>query len=155
MGHSIIVLESLFEITTFLLGDQHHLAPVDPSQAGQQGLVVAEGFVAMQLDELVANQLDVIECLRPGLVSGNLDRFPGIQVLVNLAFQPLDLDPHFANRVLGDIRGIRLRLQRFQLALQIVDRTFERKWREQRHVSRIQTDLQQPRTNRVNGEYRF
>ena len=47
------------------MADQHDAMIADAGKAGPHGAVVAEGPVAMQLDELVEDHVDVINRLRP------------------------------------------------------------------------------------------
>ncbi len=60
--------------------DEHDLGIAQVRQAGDDGLVVAEGTVAVELDELVENQVDVVAGLRPLGMPGNLDGLPGVEV---------------------------------------------------------------------------
>src|SRR5438270_220746 len=80
------------------LADQYHLEVAEAGEAGADRPVVAERPVAVQLDELVADHVDVVERLRPLLVPREQDRLPGREVAVEpallgqqLAPQPADL----------------------------------------------------------------
>jgi hypothetical protein len=48
------------------MADQHHAVIAQAREAGADGLVVAERPVAVQLHEVLEDQLDVIEQLRAG-----------------------------------------------------------------------------------------
>ena len=65
MGAAEEALVALLERAALLVADEHHLEVVEPGEAGADGPVVAERPVAVQLDELVEDQLDVVERLRP------------------------------------------------------------------------------------------
>ncbi len=67
-----------------MLPDQHHAAALDSSGAADDGLIVADMPVAVQLDELVAHQADIVESIRALVVAGELDLVPGGQMSVKL-----------------------------------------------------------------------
>ncbi len=64
MRHAEIALDPLFQIPSLLLADEQHLAIVEFREAGEDRVVVPERTIAVQLDELVEHQLDVILRLR-------------------------------------------------------------------------------------------
>ena len=53
---------------------------VEVGQAGDDRLVVADGAVAVQLEELLEDQVDVVAGLRALLVPRDLDDLPGVEV---------------------------------------------------------------------------
>ena len=52
-------------VVPLLMADEHDAEVAQAGEAGADGAVVAEGPVAVQLDELVEDQVDVVERLRP------------------------------------------------------------------------------------------
>ena len=65
MGAAVEALAAFLERVALLMADEHDAIIAEPGEAGADGPVVAEGPVAVQLDELVEDQVDVIERLRP------------------------------------------------------------------------------------------
>ena len=55
---------TLGEVFPLLMADEHDLDVVEVGQAGDDGLVVAQGAVAVQLEELLEDQVDVVAGLR-------------------------------------------------------------------------------------------
>ena len=58
MGHPEVAADVLLGLGTLLLADHHDPAAVDPGQAGNDRLVLAEQAVAVELDELVGHRGD-------------------------------------------------------------------------------------------------
>ena len=69
------------------MADDHDLVGVELGPAGADGPVVAEGLVAVQFDELVEDQFQVVGRHGPVGMPGDLDRFPGLQLAVDLLLQ--------------------------------------------------------------------
>ena len=67
---------ALFEVAALLLAEEHHLAVVELGEAGEDGTVIAVGAVAVQLNELVEDEFEVVERLRPRFVAGDLHGVP-------------------------------------------------------------------------------
>ena len=74
------------------MADQHEAHPLHRRQPGDDGPIIAEHPVAVQLDEVVQHLLDVVRSQRPIGVPGDVDPFPrgqfGIDVL-GLLLQPV------------------------------------------------------------------
>ena len=68
MGTAEVALLALGQVFSLLVADEHHLLVVEVSQAGDDGLVVAEGAITVQLEELFEDQVDVVASLGPLLV---------------------------------------------------------------------------------------
>ena len=58
--------------------DQHHHQVTEPRHAGDDGRVLPECAVAVQLDEVVEDEADVVERVRPLEVARELDDLPGV-----------------------------------------------------------------------------
>ena len=84
VGAAVEARLPFLERVALLVADEQDLEVAEPGEAGADGPVVAEGPVAVQLDELVEDQLDVVERLRPVRVPGDEDRLPGRQGRVDL-----------------------------------------------------------------------
>ncbi len=126
MGAAEEARVALLERLALLVPDEHHPVRVQLGPAGADGAVVAEEPVAVQLDELVEDQLQVIGGHGPLGMPGHLDRLPGLQLAVDPLLQLRPFPPQPADF----IAGLRVLLSgAFQLldaGLQLVDRPLER-----------------------------
>src|SRR4029077_17605110 len=84
VGAAVEALGALLEVAPLLVADEQDAEVSEPGEAGADGPVVADGAVAVQLDELVEDQVEVVEQLRPLRVAGDEDGLPGLQVAVDL-----------------------------------------------------------------------
>ena len=98
MGAAEVARLTLGERFSFLVADDEHLVAVELRKPGQHCRVVTEGPVAVELDELVEDERDVVARLRPVGVAGDLDGLPGIEAaedplldLDKLTLQPSEL----------------------------------------------------------------
>ena len=80
VGAAEVALLALGQVFPFLVADEHHLDVAEVGKAGDDRLVVAEGPVAVQLEELVEDQLDIVTGLRALLVARNVDGLPGLEM---------------------------------------------------------------------------
>jgi hypothetical protein len=80
----------LADVTSFLVPDQRDRPPFEAREPGDDGRIVPQRAVAVQLDEVVANAFDVVERVRAVLMTGELDRAPYL-VLRRLRRDALDL----------------------------------------------------------------
>ena len=87
MSAAVEALGALLQRVPLLMADQHDAEIAQPGEAGADGAVVADGAVAVQFDELVEDQLEIVAGLRPVAVAGDLDRLPRRQVAVDLALE--------------------------------------------------------------------
>ena len=60
------------------------------TEPADDGLVIGERAVAVELDEVIEHPLDVIECVGPIRMAGELDLFPDF-VSARLGFDSIDL----------------------------------------------------------------
>ena len=130
MRAAVVALLALLDRSPLVLADHEHLLVFEFGEAGDDGAVIAEGSVAVQLDELVEDQFDVIERLRALCVPGDvLDDVPGIEILERLPALLVDLQPQIADGFFGSGRGVRLGLEGFELPFELSNRLFEREGR--------------------------
>src|SRR5581483_40016 len=90
MRHAEVPVELLRGVPTLLVAEDHHRAAADPSEAADDRVVVAEHAVPVQLDEVLAQQADQVERVRPPRMPGELDAPPGRQPPEHLALEPLE-----------------------------------------------------------------
>lgn len=126
MRHAVIVLGSFLEVSPLLLSDEHDFLVVDLGESGENGSVVAIGVVAVQFDELVEDQFEVIKRLRTMAVASQLNDISGIEMIENLTSEPGNLQPHIADRLFDVWRRIGLRFKLGELLFEFDDRLFKR-----------------------------
>ena len=95
-------------------------------EASEDRSIVAEGVIAVQFDELVEDQFEIIQRLRPVFVASDLDDVPRREVHEDLALHPRDLDAHVLHGVFGGRRRIGLRFQLRELLFEFEDRFLKR-----------------------------
>ena len=78
------------DVAALLVADERDRAAAEAAQPGDDRRVVGLGAVAVELDEVVADPLHVVERVRPVLMAGELDRVPDL-VGRRLGRDPLDL----------------------------------------------------------------
>src|SRR5262249_58395265 len=84
-----------------------------------------EGAVAMQLDELLEDELEVVKRLRSLWVPRHLDRLPGRQVAVDLPLQVDQLAADSAHLLAAADLAASVRLQSRQDVFEFVDLSLE------------------------------
>ena len=88
---------ALLDVAALLVADERDRAPVEAAEAGDDRRVVGAAAVAVELDPVVEQPLDVVERVRPVLVPRELDRAPDLLVgrrgldPLELALEPLEL----------------------------------------------------------------
>ena len=80
--------------------DEHDFQIVEPGETGEDRRIVTERLVAVQLDEFVKQQFDIVECLRPRFMPRDLDDLPGAQLRIDLALETREFQADSANQVL-------------------------------------------------------
>jgi hypothetical protein len=126
VGEAEVTADLFLGITPLVMANEHDLVAAHAGQAAADGGVVAEGAIAMKFTEIAAGQLDVIVEQRPLRMPGDLDGFPGGEVLVGLSEQGGVVGAKLAKlfRIIDSL----LRLESFQflyLRLQSAQRLFE------------------------------
>ena len=91
MGHAEVAVEVLLHVPALLLADDHDRAPVEAAPTAHDRTVVAEIPVAVELDPVLEHPLDVVEGVRPTRVTRDLNLLDGLQVVVRLFLQLLEL----------------------------------------------------------------
>ena len=107
------------DVAPLLLADERDRPAVEPSEAGDHRAVVAATAIAVQLEPVVEDALDVVERVRAVGVPRELDRAP------DLVAGRLPPDP------------VELPLEAFELARQL-------RAAEQRHAAQAAEPLAQP-----------
>ena len=126
MGVAVIAEAAFLERLALLMADDHHLEGVELGPAGADRPIVAETLVAVQFDELVEDQFEIVGGHGPIGMPGDLDLLPRLQVGVDLFDQIDALAAQAADFVadLGRLLGLGLELR--QPSLQLVDRPLKR-----------------------------
>ena len=92
-----VPVAALLRVAALLLADEDDGAAVEPAEPGDDRPVVRAAAIAVQLEEVVEDPLDVVERVRPILVPRQLDRLPDLVVArllletVDLVLEPLEL----------------------------------------------------------------
>ena len=76
LGHAEVAEELLFGVAALLLADEHDGAAFELRHAGDDGGIVGEGAVAVDLLEIGQQALDVVEGVRALGVAGELNSTP-------------------------------------------------------------------------------
>ena len=131
VGTAEIAGRALGQVLALLVADEHHLVLVEVGQSRDDRLVVPHRAVAMKLDELLEDQLDVIPGLGASRMPGDLDDLPGVQLRIDLALQcgqlatqPTDLLGDLGRLAPGPVLGV-LGLHLGEPRLHLEDRRFE------------------------------
>src|SRR5262249_51766489 len=122
--HPEVAGDVLAGVAALLVPDHHHRLPLEAREPAHDGLVVAVDAVAVELHEVLEEQADEVEGVRPLRVAGDLRPLPGGEAPVD----PL-LEPAETLLELADLLARRLRVRRSaQLAQALFDldeRAFE------------------------------
>jgi hypothetical protein len=121
--------------TSFLVADDYDLVLIDFRESTQDGSVVAEMFVAVQLDKFIEHQIQIITRMWTVFMPSYLDRLPRSQLAVNLLSQIVGVAAQSTEFVVY-VAGPRLLIQLRNLLLQFVKGLFEfESWRWYVHFS--------------------
>src|SRR5262249_43169395 len=85
MGAAKQALVAFLKGVPLLLADKEDAMIADAGEAGANGPVVANCAVAVQLNELVEDHVDVIDGLRAVRMARNQTRVPGGEIVVDFA----------------------------------------------------------------------
>ena len=88
--HAEVPMGALADVAAFLVPDERDGLALETAHTGHERRVVRERAVAVELDEVVEDPLDVVERVRAILVSRQLDRAPDL-VGARLLGDPVDL----------------------------------------------------------------
>jgi len=77
MRHSKIPLQLLLRVAPTLMADHHHRIVVETRPPADDRCIVAEGAIAMKLDEIGEREADVVRGKRTSRVARNLAVRPG------------------------------------------------------------------------------
>ena len=84
-GVTEVTVDLLLGITALLVPDHHDRRALVERGARDNGVVVGKAAIAVQLDEVREQALDIIERRRPARMPGHLHTLPRRQVLVEFA----------------------------------------------------------------------
>src|SRR5262249_44801855 len=110
---AVQTLAALLERVPFLMADQHDPVVAQTSKARPQGAIIADRAVAVQLHELVENEVDVVNRLGSIATAGDEDGFPRRQVAVLFLGKTDELAAHTANLFARAAVGLELGEQVF------------------------------------------
>jgi len=128
MSHSEVVFGPFLDVASFLLADEHHFLIFEFCKAREYCSIVSISMIAVQFDEFIKDQFEIVQSLRPLFVTSNLNDIPRIKVRKNFSLHASDLYSHILDRVLGCCCRVRLRLQLGKLLFQLEDRLL--KWQD-------------------------
>src|SRR5262249_16430614 len=95
--HAVVAVDPILHVTALLVPDQHDGLPAKPAEPGNDRGVVRVMAIAVQLEPVVEEPLDVIEGVRPILGPRELDRAPDLLVaglldeVIELLLEPLEI----------------------------------------------------------------
>ena len=104
---------------------QHHGGSAEPGEAADDGLVVAELAIALQLDEIREQPFDIVDKMRSLGVAGDLGLHPGIKAGVGFLPELLRLFAQLLDLRIERAGGRREQVQLLDLRLEIGDRLFK------------------------------
>src|SRR6476661_2491138 len=104
-GHAEVAGDIVFSVAPFLMADDDCGTPVYASNSADEGRIVSAAPIAVKLDPLVANCLNVIEGAGAARVTGKLQPLHGGQAAENFLSQLGGTSFEFANFV-GDIDAV-------------------------------------------------
>ena len=119
IGHAEIAVQVVPDTPSFLLPHDHHPLAIDDSQATHHRFVVAKVTVAVQLEPVLRNALNIIQCIRAFGMASHLHPLPTGQAIVKiggglgqLILETLDLPGHIDPPLQGrDLGGLDLLLE--------------------------------------------
>jgi len=74
--HAAVPVDGFPQVPPLLVADNRYRYPIDKGNAAYQRGVVAEAAVAVQLDEVIKNHIDIIEGARTVVVPGEFNLPP-------------------------------------------------------------------------------
>ncbi len=125
MGAAEEALVAFFERFALVVAGDHHLVAIELGEAGAERAVVAIELVAVEFDEFVEHEVEVVGEHRPVGMPGDLHRLPRVELAVDAAGGVGQLAAERADLV---VQLGRLRFRRVELVdplLERVNRLFE------------------------------
>ena len=117
--HPEVPVRAFLEIASLLVPDEDDRAPAELPEARDERMVVRAAPVAVQLEEVLEDPLDVVERVRPVRVPSELDRLP-------------------------DLLGARVRPDVVELILEARELTAELRAAQELHAAELTEPLAQP-----------
>ncbi len=90
IGHAEVPRRPLLDVTPLLVPDQRDRAALELADPGHERVIVHPPAIAVQLEEVLEDPLDVVEGVRALLVAGELDPLPDLLVR-GVVLEPLEL----------------------------------------------------------------
>ena len=84
MGAAEVARAAFFVRSSLLVPHHQHLVPIEPGETGADGPVVAIAAVAVQLDELLERQRQIVRRIGPVLVPGDLHDLPRSEIGIDV-----------------------------------------------------------------------
>ena len=78
IGHAEVPIRPLLDVASLLVADEHDGTPVELPEPGDERRVVGATAIAVELEEVVEDPLDVVEGVRTIDVASELDRLPDL-----------------------------------------------------------------------------
>ncbi len=100
IGHAEVALHAFFESLAFLMTDNHHRSIVESGKSSHDGPIISEHTVAVQLEKISCQLIDIIQRAWALRVAGQLRSLPGGQVFVELVFDLRQLGAQLPDVVL-------------------------------------------------------
>ena len=126
VGVAVVAEVPFLERLAFLVSDDENLVGVEFCPARANRPIVAEGLVAMQLDELLENQFEVVGRHGAIGVPRDLDGFPRLQVGVDSPFRVGQFAAKEPDFVANLRRALGFGFELFEPGFQFVDGAFKR-----------------------------
>ena len=76
MRHSEIAADIFVGVPAFLMTDDSDGTSIDGAETADDGFVVANTAIAMQLDEIIRDEFDVVQAVGAVRMSGQLNLLP-------------------------------------------------------------------------------
>src|SRR5262249_12080332 len=90
MRHAEVPVELVLGISTLLVAHHNNGTPLEAGQATDNGVIIPEKPVPMELYEVFGEKADQVQCVRASRVTGQLDSLPGGELPEALALEPLE-----------------------------------------------------------------
>src|SRR5690606_30496715 len=126
VGHAEVPLHLLARGAALLVADHRDRAAIEPREAPDDGGVFGKRAVAVQLEEVVEDRVEVVEKVRAVRVPAQLHLLPDVEVLEDVRLEPygarLELEHLRVDSAVPRTRG---RLQLGDALLELDERLFE------------------------------
>src|SRR5947209_18780191 len=101
MRHAEVVILLLLHFTAFLLADKHYCVACQLAKAGQDGVIIGESAIAMQLQKIITHETHVICGIGTILVTCYLHCLPLGKIRVYFFWSCMQIMDRFFQASLG------------------------------------------------------